>query len=244
MCAPKMGRFQSRAAVAMNAISPVLKGDYTHAVLMGDLIESEAAPSVRQLHQQFNHAVDQTNQLAADRLVSPLTITLGDEFQGVCRSLSDGLWIMRRVRYALLSQNVFCRFALGVVRLETEVPADRAWNMMGPGLSATRDRLADKKDPNVYRFQLPEHELLQSLLGAIGYAATAIERDWSARQQQIVLASAEDKPATQLASELGLATRTLYKIRNSARFDVYQSQWRAMMKAAKGLDHDYGLPSR
>lgn len=238
-----MGRILS-STHNMSTVPQVETGSYTHAVLMGDLIGSEAAPSIKELHHQFNHAVDQTNQLAADRLVSPLTITLGDEFQGVCHSLSDGLWIMRRVRYALLAQNVFCRFVLGVVRLETEVPSNKAWNMMGPGLSAARDRLADKKDPNVYRFQLPEHELLQSLLGAVGYAATAIELDWSSRQQQIVLASAEDKPAAQLSRDLGLATRTLYKIRHSARFDVYQSQWRAMMKAAEALDHDYGLPFR
>lgn len=214
----------------------------THAVLMGDLINSEAAGDVNRLHRVFNRAIDRANLREADSLASPLTITLGDEFQGLCRTVSDGLRLMRQLRFELLSEDVPCRFALGVARLETPVGAERAWNMMGPGLAQTREKLSDKRHPNAYRFHLPGEPLLETLLEAIGYAATVTELEWTDRQREITFAAFDnDSPSPQLATELGLATRTFYKIRSSARYDFYQSQWGAMTKAAEALDQRYDL---
>lgn len=213
----------------------------THAVVMGDLIRSEAAPSVERLHQTFNRAVDEVNA-AEPGVVSPLTITLGDEFQGLCRSLADALEIAKVLRLKLLSQKVECRFAIGVARLETPVREDRAWNMMGPGLAATREKLADKRHPNAYRFHLPDEPLLQELLEAIAYSLTLVELDWTDRQREITFASVVGgKSALQLAGELGLSRRTLYKIRSSAQLDFYLSQWRSLRHAVEALDDRYGL---
>lgn len=210
---------------------------------MGDLVASEAAPSVRQLHATFNAAVDRINDREAQRIESPLTITLGDEFQGLCGSLTDGLAVMRGLRLELLSHDVECRFALGVVRLETPAPKDRAWNMMGPGLADTREKLADKRRPNAYRFHLPGEDLIQDLLEAVAYSITLTELDWTARQREIAIASTatSHRPA-ELARKLGLNTRTLYKIRSSANLAFYENQWSVVTAAVEALDQRYGLP--
>ena len=55
-----------------------------------DLVASTAHPDQRQLHRDFNRAIEAANARYADRLVSPLTITLGDEFQGLATSLRAG----------------------------------------------------------------------------------------------------------------------------------------------------------
>lgn len=227
----------------MPASQPRLRSPYTHVALMGDIVASEANPSVPRLHQTFNAAVHQANDRFAGDIAVPLTITLGDEFQGLCSSLSAGLRVMRHVRHELLSRRVECRFALGLVRLESPAPQDRAWNMMGPGLASTREKLTAKAHPNAYRFHLPDEPLLEQLLEAIGYSVTLTERDWTDRQQEVSLAAlAHEGRASQLASELGLATRTFYKIRSSARLDFYESQWRAMTAAMGDLDERYRFP--
>lgn len=212
-----------------------------YAVIMGDLVGSEAATSPARLHAEFNAAVDEINDAAAG-ILSPLTITLGDEFQGLCRTLADGLEILRTLRLRLLADDIQCRFALGVTRLQTPLRQDRAWNMMGLGLSATREKLSDKRHPNAYRFFLPDEPLLEQLLEAVAYSTTLVELDWTLRQREVVIASIrDDQPATELAPRLGLGVRTLYKIRGSARFDFYQDQWRTMSAAVAELDRRYGL---
>ena len=71
----------------------------TYAVVMGDLVASEAATSRRALHRVFNAAIDDVNAAQRATLVSPLTITLGDEFQGLADTLADAIRIARRVRW-------------------------------------------------------------------------------------------------------------------------------------------------
>ena len=63
--------------------------DTTYGVLMGDLVRSERAPAPEALHDAFNRAVAQENRRHADVIVSPLTITLGDEFQGLVATQED-----------------------------------------------------------------------------------------------------------------------------------------------------------
>lgn len=214
----------------------------THVAIMGDIINSEATASVTRLHQVFNVAIQQANVRHADDILVPLTITLGDEFQGLCSSLTAGLRVMRALRYELLSKSVECRFALGAVRLESGLPQERAWNMMGPGLAQTREKLALKSHPNAYRFHLPADALVEDLLEAVGYGVTLTELDWTDRQREVSLtALTHAGRSAELATELGLATRTFYKIRQSARLDFYNNQWDVMTHALQTLDARYGF---
>lgn len=213
---------------------------YTHVVLMGDLVSSERAASVTHLHEVFNAAINAANRDEQPKLVSPLTITLGDEFQGICANLSDGMHVLRLLSARMWLENVECRFVLGVIGLETPINHERAWNMMGPGLAASRERLADKRDANAYRFELPGQRGMETLMEAIGASITEIEHDWTARQREIILASADEMPAD-LIKKFSMSLPTFYKIRRAGRFDLYERQWRALMQAASALDDAYGL---
>ncbi|OZI68412.1 SatD family protein [Bordetella genomosp. 1] len=213
---------------------------YSHAVVMGDLVSSEGTGSVPRLHRAFNAAIDAANRTHGASLPSPLTITLGDEFQGVSRSLSEGLEIVRSLRTQLLADAVDCRFVLGVVRLDVPVNPDRAWNMMGPGFAASRERLGDKRDRNAYRFVLPGQPVIETLMEAVGAALTDIEADWTDRQKEVVLASQHER-GTDVAERLAISPPTYYKIRRAGRFDLYAREWQALMSSAQALDTAYGL---
>lgn len=213
---------------------------YSHTVVMGDLVSSERSPSVPDLHRVFNEVIDQVNEDDQRKLVSPLTITLGDEFQGICANLSDGLALLRKLRAGMLLKLLECRFVLGVISLETPINNDRAWNMMGPGLAASRKRLADKRDGNAYRFVLPDQPTVQILMDGVGAAVTDIESDWTDRQRQVILLS-ERKAVGDLVTQLGMSTATYYKIRRAGRFELYEHEWRALTESAAALDRHYGL---
>lgn len=212
----------------------------THAVVMGDLVSSERATHIDALHQRFNTVVSEANQRHARAIVSPLTITLGDEFQGLCDTLEGGLALIRDLRAALLVSGLECRFVLGVARLQTPVNRIAAWNMMGPGLADARRRLDDKRDPNAYRFELLAEPELQGLLEAVGASLTEIEAGWTPRQQEVVLAS-QVETAVSLAQRLGMSVQTLYKIRRAGRFDLYTRQWAALAAMAGRFDRTLGL---
>ena len=116
-----------------------------HAVLMGDLVGSERHADPRDLHARFNAAIDRQNKALAADMASPLTITLGDEFQGLFTSLVAAAQAAREIRFELLGKDIDCRFVIGSIDLRTPVNSRRAWNMMGPGFADARERLGEKR---------------------------------------------------------------------------------------------------
>lgn len=212
----------------------------SHAVVMGDLVSSEDTASVEILHARFNAAVQSANAAHQGDIVSPLTITLGDEFQGLCATLDGGLRVARDLRAQLLIAGIGCRFVVGAARVETPVNPAQAWNMMGAGLAGSRRRLADKRDANAYRFELRGEPELQALMEAVGAGLTETEDGWTPRQREVVLALRTES-AAHLADRLGMSAQTLYKIRRAGRFDLYERQWVALQAMAARLDKALGL---
>lgn len=213
-----------------------------YAVIMGDLVHSERTPSVEYLHEQFNAAIDRQNLLKKASLASPLTITLGDEFQGLARSLASALPIVQAVRFQLMAAGIDCRFAIGLVELKTPINADRAWNMMGPGLAQTREKLNEKRTHSLYRFAVPDHAVLETALEALGAGVTLIERRWTEQQRQDITALLAGASPADIAQKRSVSVHSIYKVRASGDYDTYVMQWRALQDMLAHIDTHYGIP--
>lgn len=212
------------------------------AVLMGDLVGSEQAQSPRTVHRIFNEAVRFANESYASVIESPLTITLGDEFQGLVRTFAHAWNIAALLRLRLLVADVSCRFVVGVAQLETPVNRTRAWNMMGRGLAEARDKLNDKRARNAYRFSFPGETLVEPLLDAVGDSLTEAEAAWTPTQRKYYAAvrSASGSNA-EVAKSLGVTPRSLYKVLHAARADFHRRQCAVLERALTELDARYGL---
>ena len=212
------------------------------AVLMGDIVGSERARSVRTVHRAFNQAVVSANERHADTLRSPLTITLGDEFQGLLGTLVGAWSVAAELRLGLLAADVQCRFVIGTTRLETPLNAREAWNMMGSGQAAARDKLNDKRTTNAYRFSLPDEPIIEPLLDAAGDSLTEVELGWTRTQREYYtkVHEASDTNA-ETARSLGVTPRSLYKVLHAARADFHRRQSAIIRRALTSLDERYGL---
>lgn len=203
---------------------------------MGDLVQSERSPSVEHLHERFNAAVDHHNLLCKDCLASPLTITLGDEFQGLALSLQSALQIAQALRFQLLADGIECRFAIGLVEPRTPVNPDRAWNMMGPGLARTRTKLNEKRAPSLYRFAVTDDPVLEAALEALGAGVTMIERRWTGQQREDITALIAGTSPADIARQRNVSVHTIYKVRASGDYDTYVMQWRAIKNILTHID--------
>lgn len=212
------------------------------AVLMGDLIGSERARSVTAIHRAFNKAIDTANKSHAESIASPLTITLGDEFQGLLSTLTHAWGVASELRLRLLLANVSCRFVIGAAQLETPLNRKEAWNMMGNGLAEARDKLNDKRTGSVYRFSLPGETIVESLLDAVGDSLTEVERGWTPTQLEYY-SGARDESRTNaaIAKGFGVTPRSLYKVLHAARAEFHRRQSAVVQHALTGLDERYGL---
>ncbi len=213
-----------------------------HAILMGDLVASGKARSIKAVHSAFNQAIDAANERFADAIASPLTITLGDEFQGLLRSLVKAWEVAFELRLALLVTNVSCRFVIGATQLETPLNTKQAWNMMGPGLAAARDKLNDKRSANAYRFSFTGEPIIESLLDAVGDSLTQVELGWTATQlKYYAKVRGSTRTNADVAKRLGVTPRSLYKVLHAARVEFHDRQAEILRDALRGLDERYGL---
>lgn len=203
---------------------------------MGDLVGSERDPDISTLHARFNAAIERQNEVFGERLASPLTITLGDEFQGLASSLTTAAEIARELRFDLMNDAIDCRFAIGLADIQTPINRQRAWNMMGPGLASTRERLNEKRSDTFYRFDMPGHPALEGLLEASGASLTAIERRWTDTQRLDIQALLRGSAPVEIARRRNVSVHTIYKVRSSGDFDLYLLHWNAILKALAELD--------
>jgi hypothetical protein len=213
-----------------------------YAVLMGDIVGSERLPAVKTVHRAFNKAVDSANRIYAAQIASPLTITLGDEFQGLLVALVQAWELAAALRLELLAAQVPCRFVVGAAEIQTPLNTKQAWNMMGDGLSAARDKLNDKHSSSAYRFSLPGEPLIESLMDGLGDALTEAELDWTSTQLRYYSKSRESqRTSAELANKLGITARSLYKVLRAARADFHKRQSEVLRSALQELDQRYGL---
>lgn len=213
-----------------------------HAVLMGDLVGSEHYGAPELLHRRFNAAIERQNRAHAAALASPLTITLGDEFQGLATSLVTAAQMAREIRLDLMSHAIDCRFAIGVVRLKTPLNESRAWNMMGSGLASTRERLNEKRANTLYRFDIPGHQAMETMLEASAAALTTLERSWTETQGQDIQALLQGASPAEVARRRNVSVQNIYKVRTSGNFDLYVLLWDAIYEALADIDRSLSGP--
>lgn len=134
-------------------------------ILMGDIVGSSTYKASK-LRREFMEIVSSCNKTLEGEILSPYTVTLGDEFQGVARTLRglfDAVFYLEEI--SLLKR---LRFKVRYVGLygEIDTPINRmkAHGMMGAGLTRSREMLSAKRRGKPrFQFELPDDQMTKEL---------------------------------------------------------------------------------
>lgn len=100
------------------------------------------------------------------RILSPYTVTLGDEFQGVARSLLAAIEAILYIEETSLRRGLVFKIRYVTVHGQIDTPLNRlkAHNMMGAGLTKAREILTDKRrGGRRFRFDLTNAYIMDQL---------------------------------------------------------------------------------
>ena len=114
---------------------------------MGDIVGSSNADQII-LQQNFAKLISKVNEDYSASFESPLTITLGDEFQGIVRSAKEAAEVviaLEEYRWDL-EVEILIRYSLGFGEISTPINSKIAYGMLGPGLTEVREALTEMKD--------------------------------------------------------------------------------------------------
>jgi hypothetical protein len=159
-------------------------------------------------------------------LVSPYTITLGDEFQAVYKNADrlflDIFSILRDIHPAQ------ARFAIGVGELSTEVNRKQALGMDGPAFHRAREGITELKDtsyllslqdaPSPQGPDFDHGKLFNHLLNLMSHQVVA----WEKNRLRILCGLLDGQTVGELEAELGISKVAVYKNINAAVLDEFK----------------------
>lgn len=189
-----------------------------HIVLIGDLIGSkELGDKEREQYQSIlTEETSRINQESSS-VISPLTITLGDEFQAVYNDLSAMLADTWSILAALYPVGV--RFSIGIGQIYTEINSEQALGMDGPAFHAARDGMDQiKESGRIYNISLgspadqPEASLM--LVSLVNFSLQFLSneiQEWKKTRLQILVMLQESVSVKKIAEEIGISESAVYK---------------------------------
>lgn len=206
-------------------------------ILMGDVVGSSKRNQV-ELQQQLKRLVSAANAKFKKKLLSPYTITLGDEFQGVATSLSS---IVETLFYAeeeiLRRQYAFkLHYVAHFGAITTRINPSIAHEMLGPGLTCARAELTRKRRERPRFTFLYEDIGASSVLDDLFYPIEEIIDRWKERDFAFVLELLASDSDSKVGAKLQKDRTLIWKRRRSLRIDEYVRLKRAILEVAQMLD--------
>uniref|UniRef100_UPI0037500E8A SatD family protein n=1 Tax=Flavobacterium sp. TaxID=239 RepID=UPI0037500E8A len=118
-----------------------------YVILMADILESREKDA-NELMLEFKETVKYINDNWQKNIISPLTITLGDEFQAIIDNVENAVNIIIEIEEFILAKefNFKLRYVLNFGKIETEINREIAYEMLGEGLTDARKALSDLKN--------------------------------------------------------------------------------------------------
>lgn len=140
---------------------------------MADIINSSDKDKGKLIN-YFKKIRNKINVKYENKIISPLTITLGDEFQGLINSLYDAICIIIDIEEMIIkdgeemqenNSNLKLRYILHYGLIETDLNRINSHEMLGEGLTNSRNLLNKmKKDKERFKIYLPNDFNLQKKL--------------------------------------------------------------------------------
>lgn len=192
-------------------------------ILMADIVDSRMQNQIG-LISDFKKLVSTINTAQYDKIVSPLTITLGDEFQGIVKDLSSAIKIIIALDEFILNAqlNFKLRYVLVQGKIDTPINHKIAYEMLGEGLTVAREALiSGKKEKNHYQIAVKNMELSDALNSTF-FVLQRIRDDWDPQKDYLIAARfIQNIDYKEIALEVSREKSLIWKKKKSLKIEEY-----------------------
>lgn len=193
-------------------------------ILMGDIIASRKYKGP-ELTQTFESLVSSCNSDLASGILSPYTITLGDEFQGIAKSLKSGIQSIFYFEEAILKTGVDfkLRYVLHYGSIETHINREIAYGMRGPGLTKAREMLElNRRNRPRFQFELSDM-LLTEQLNRLFRVIDSLNAQWRKKDFSLISDMLENDNNEQVGSKYRKNRSQIWKRRKHLLIEEYKT---------------------
>jgi hypothetical protein len=173
-------------------------------------------------------------------ILSPFTITLGDEFQGIVRTLRSSVETIFCFEEEILSRGYAFQLHYVAHRGEIKTPINPsiAYEMMGPGLTTARSILTEKKRTRP-RFVFEYGKGSTSIvLNDLFFVLERIIDHWRVRDYDLIMDMIGNTSNIEVARMQKRDRTAVWRRRESLRVEEYRRQKEAIVHVANLVDAD------
>lgn len=210
-----------------------------YLAVIGDIKESKSIKNRTEVQEKLKSVLRGINKKYAKDFASRLTVTLGDEFQGL---LSSGENIIAMI--FAIERNMYptkIRFGIGIGDITTPIDHKLAIGSDGPGYYKAREAIQylkqnEKKKQSsqsdirikIFGGEYPAAELINTILSLM----TAIKHSWTDRQRHTIWDMLEHQDSqTKAAKRLGITQSSVQKNLVNGNYYTYKAAASIVQKA-------------
>ena len=176
-------------------------------VLIGDIVDSKSISERGKIQLQLNTVFKKINN--DKQLLSPYTITLGDEFQAVyskADSVFNHIWQISLAIYPLK-----IRFSIGAGDITTKINRKQAIGMDGPAFYNARNGLNELKESG-FLFTINSDELIsKEIIKQSLFLISQLISGWKKSRFDILVLLNENISIGEIAKKLKITDKAVYK---------------------------------
>ena len=175
------------------------------------------------LMKTFKQEVKKVNRELHDQFLSPLTITLGDEFQGVTKGLQSSIEVIFHLDQQLLKKDpmVILRYVVNYGKIETPINPNSAHEMLGAGLTHARATLNALKKNNAGINIVGIDEKLCHRLNLAFELYRSIYNDWNREAREMAASFLELSDYRLVAKQFGRDPSSVWRREKSLKIHEF-----------------------
>jgi hypothetical protein len=191
-------------------------------VLMGDIVGSSEKRGAA-LMTSFKSVIQSANSHFSKQILSPLTITLGDEFQGVVHDLRSVVDVIFHVDQMLVGTNpeFRIRYSMQYGSIDTPVNKENAHGMLGEGLTKARKGLEEMKPKKLHYRMVTTDGKTDDMLNGLFRLYDSFYSDWSKNDREYLERFFEQDDYKWVGEQLSKDPSTVWRKRISLKLDEF-----------------------
>ena len=202
------------------------------ACLIADIVASRNIADRAKLERDLNDRLTEVNTTSKANIISPYTITLGDEFQAVYEDFSSVFRDISDILWAIFPNKI--RFSLGRGILTTEINSNAATGMDGPAFYTARNQLTSLKQYGQTIIAISGQELASIKLINKSLLLFSHEFEkWNRTAVGCFVHLLHGKSIGEIEKAVGVKQRAVYKAISSKQIRDYVDYFELLPQAIK-----------
>ncbi len=174
----------------------------SHIVLIGDIIASKEITDRLNFQKKFTDVLVKPNKTYYNSMISPLTLTIGDEFQTVLWEATNLFNIVNLIERDI--PEISLRYGIGLGKIDTEINSQSAIGMDGPAFHYARTAVEiARKERKRFHFNCDDQLLQKRINVMLDWIDITIKK-WTHQRKEIFYQFLEKKTQREIAQNLGI----------------------------------------